>query len=143
MCCILWGPHTYFKIKIRQFTYSYIVILSLELFCFSILYIVCDVCFEMLTGLIYIWWSFFPNVKKRLIIIIKILLPLTNNNTNRHQTHHAPSNFLFRSSINSLPSNYPLILFIPYIDARGTFTYRWVNIWLRSSENHMHFSETS
>ena len=60
------------------------------------LYIFCEVCSDILTRLICILIFFFKRSKSqkiRSIRIIEILLPLTNNNSNRHQTRHTPSNF--------------------------------------------------
>ena len=89
-----------FQIKIRPVTSSYIVIPILALFGFVLLYYYfCGVCFDMLTCLFCILIGGFATIKlqkMQLIRIIKILLSLTNNNLNHHQTHHAPSGWYIR-----------------------------------------------
>ena len=79
------------------------------LFPFLMLYIFFNFCSDMLTCLIYIMVVFLmiKITKKLWIIIIEILLPLTNNNPNRHWTFHAPSD----SSITSLSPFSPFRLF--------------------------------
>ena len=99
---------------------------------------ICAVFSNILTCLfciliIFFKWSKLKNIW--LIRIIKILLSLTNNNPNCHQTCHAPSN----SSATSLSLFSPFDLYPPYLNylhilncvtqevqpLTGEYTYGW------------------
>ena len=79
--------------------------------------------FNLYSGLFFHKWS--KSQKILLIRIFEILLPLTNNNPNRHQTRHATSD----SSIPSLSSFSPLHFFPPSLHSLHWLDFVTQEIW--------------
>ena len=101
------------------------VIPSLELFVFNYIYIICDICSDMLTCLFRILIAPPPPNDKNSIRIIEILSSLTKNNPNHHWTCHTPSDF----SITSLSSLYPLHFYPFSIHWLHLFYYVTQEVW--------------
>ena len=110
------GSHTWFPMKRIPVTSLDMVIPILALFDFVLLYYYfCDIFPDMLVFYSAFCSGFFKRSKLqkiRLIIMIKVLLSLTNNNPNRYGTRHTP----YDSSI-------------PYISYLPPFRFSLPSLW--------------